>query len=335
MTDLVKQLAPQIIEAINQSERILLHCHPSPDPDSYGSTLAMRQALLNMNKQVTVIAGDSAKPQAFSFLPGFDQVEPKTWFDVDLNQFDLFISQDSGGLNQISKKGEIIFPESLNVVVIDHHASNHGYGKINLVDPSYIAVCQLLADLFELWQINVTPNIARCLLVGIYTDSGGLKYSLVTPDTLRTFTKLAEIYPDFTNDIFLLENSQTPGRVIIIGLALSNISLHLNGNLAISAVSFDQLQQHQITKSDTEKSGIANHLISVVGWNVGVSLIECEPGIVSVGFRTRDADKYDVSLLASNLGGGGHKAASGAQVNGTIEEAINKVAAAAEQLWNL
>lgn len=335
MTDLVKQIAPQILDAINKSDRILLHCHPSPDPDSYGSTLAMLQALQAMNKQVTAIAGDSAKPQAFSFLPNFDQVQIKNWFEVDLSQFDLFISQDSGGLNQISKLNEIIFPESLNVVVIDHHASNPGYGKINLVEPSYIAVCQLLADLFELWQVDITPNIARCLLMGIYTDSGGLKYSLVTPDTLRTFTKLAEIYPKFTDDIFLLENSQTPGRVIIIGLALSNISLHLNGNLAMASVTHDQLVKNNISKSETEKSGIANHLISVIGWNVGISLIESDPGIISLGFRTRDSEKFDVSQLASKLGGGGHKAAAGASFNGNIADAIAATESAAKELWNL
>ena len=60
---------------------------------------------------------------------------------------------------------------------------------------------------------------------------------------------------------------------------------------------------------------ISNTIKSVVGWNIGIGLVETEPNKVSVSFRTRNADKYDVSKIATAVGvGGGHKAAAGTTI---------------------
>ena len=112
MTETVKKLAPEILDVIKKSESILLHCHPSPDPDSVGSALAMKFALQSLGKKVTIIAGDSPVPSAFSHFPGFAEIIPKNFFEIDLAAFDLFIIQDSGSLDRISKKAQLFFQTS-------------------------------------------------------------------------------------------------------------------------------------------------------------------------------------------------------------------------------
>jgi nanoRNase/pAp phosphatase (c-di-AMP/oligoRNAs hydrolase) len=90
MTKNIKELAPKVLEYINNSKSILLHCHPSPDPDSVGSVLAMKFVLESLNKKVTVIKGDSDIPEAFSHFPGFSDIVQKNYFEINKQDFDLF-----------------------------------------------------------------------------------------------------------------------------------------------------------------------------------------------------------------------------------------------------
>ncbi len=201
MTDLVKQIAPGIFSEIKQAKNILLHCHPSPDPDSYGSVLAMYHYLSGIGKKVTVIAGDSDIPRMAKCLPGIEKIIPKNYFEINPGDFDLFLILDSSSLSQISNLKEIKFPPKLRTVVIDHHSTNDIFSDINLVDASYPATGQIIFDLFRLWGVNITGGIAICLLLAIYTDTGGLKFEKTASGhifsscrTGKNHSRLLEIY---------------------------------------------------------------------------------------------------------------------------------------------
>jgi phosphoesterase RecJ-like protein len=324
MTEIVKNLAPQILEEIKKSQRILLHCHPNPDPDSVGGVLAMMHVLEAMGKEVTVIRGDSEVSVSFGSLPGFEKIVPKNFFEVDLTQFDLFIIQDSGGLEQISRIAPVVFPKNIKTIVIDHHATNNNFAQINLVDPTYPATCQILYDLFMLWGIAITSDIAKCLMLGIYSDTGSFRFSNTLSSTFSAAARLAEIAPDYISVISFMDNSSTPGRVAFQALALSSVTLYCHNHVAISAVSYSVLQEKKITKADLF-ADVANILKSVVGWEIGVKMVEDQPDGVKISLRTRDANKYDVSKIAAALGGGGHKAAAGVYLKSSLDEAVKKV----------
>ncbi|KKU92138.1 MAG: Phosphoesterase RecJ domain protein [Microgenomates group bacterium GW2011_GWA1_48_10] len=321
MTDKVKQMAPVIWEEIQKANNILLHCHPNPDADSIGSVLAMMHFLKSLGKNVTAIIGDSEKPTNLDFLPGFDQIEPKNYFQIDNSKFDLFLILDSSSLDQISKKSEMIFPQKLRTVVVDHHSSNREFGQVNLVDTSYGSLAEMIYDLFKLWHVQISPQMAICLFLGIYTDTG-FRYPRTTSDTFAAASELAKIYPDFPEAIFKLENSEEPERIKFIGLALSSVETYFNNNVAIAAVSFDQMEKLGIKARHTEKTDIPNYLKSVKGWNIGIKMNEVEVGKVSVSFRTRDASRWDVAKIATATGsGGGHPAAAGATIKKPLAEA--------------
>ncbi|HAO64904.1 TPA: hypothetical protein DCQ44_02895 [Candidatus Taylorbacteria bacterium] len=332
MTDLVQKLAPQILEEIKKAKNILLHCHPSPDPDSVGGVLATMQVLETMGKKVTVIKGDSEVPLSFRALPGFEKIERKNFFEVDLSEFDLFLIQDTGGINQISRIAPVVFPSFLKTIAIDHHATNDNFAEINLVDPTYPATCQILFDLFTIWNVKITPEIAKCLMLGIFTDTGGFRFPTTTPSTLRVAANLAEIAPDYTSIIAFMNDSSTPGVIAFQGLALGSVTLHCGEHLAVSAVSFNSLQEKKIGREETFPD-IANILKSVIGWEIGVKIVEDQPGGVKVSFRTRDAKKWDVSKIATSLGGGGHKAAAACYLKTSLDEAVKKVVEAVDSIY--
>ncbi len=273
----------------------------------------MMHVLQKIGKEVTVIIGDSKPPTQLSFLPGFDQIQLKSWFDLDLSQHDLFISQDSSSLGQISKLGEIKFPDTMRVVVIDHHGTNVGYGHVNFVEPSYPAVCQMDYELCREWKLEITPDAAICFFVGIYNDTGGFKYQSTTSKTLKAAADLAVINPSFPKVIFELENNYEPEHLKFIGLSLSMIELYFGGRVAVSAVPYSELEKRGIKQRHTEKIEIANMLKSVKDWEIGIRFTEIGPDVISLSFRTRDVNRYDVGKIAlATKFGGGHSVASGA-----------------------
>ncbi len=105
-------------DEIKNARHTLLHLHPKPDPDSIGSALAMYHALKGLGKEVTIIKGDSELPEIFAVLPGYDAIAHKNYFELDLSGFNLFIIQDSGSKQMISRKGEVVFPPMLKTIVL-------------------------------------------------------------------------------------------------------------------------------------------------------------------------------------------------------------------------
>ncbi len=256
LTEDQKVTAKNIFDAIKGANSILLHCHPSPDPDSLGSTLATKFALESIGKRVTVIAGDSAIPKAFMHFPGADQILAQNYFETNLADFDLFLILDSGSPSMISRKGDIVFPivavvpegkvandtksstsneHSLKTIVIDHHSSNTGFADINIVASQYISTTELLFDLFSEWGIELgassseagsseliaqAHDIAVNLYVGLFTDSGGFRYDRVTSHTFYMASVLSAIAPDMIDAVKILENNGSKGHVDFLATAL-------------------------------------------------------------------------------------------------------------------
>ncbi len=323
MKEEIKINAVGAFEAIKKAKRILLHLHVKPDQDSIGSALAMHHILKSIGKDVVVIKGDSDLPKRFSFLPGYENIVHKNYFEINLNEFDLFIIQDSGSKELISQKGDISFPSHLKTLIIDHHSSNIGFGDINIIDPSYSAVSELLYDIFTEWDIKITEDTAACLYVGIYGDTGGFKYASTSVRTMKVISALVEIYPNFLNLIRELDYNLSKEQVLFQGLALNSIETHFNDSVAISIISYDAMQKLNIRREDIDSNTVASNLIMVKNWEIGITMIEREPDQVGISLRSRG--KYDVSKVALELGGGGHKPAAGATLRMPLDEAKGKL----------
>lgn len=323
MSDKVLKKAPEVLEAIKNAGNILLHFHPSPDPDSIGSALAMSAYLKNLGKRVTVISGDSPMPREVARMPGIDTVTRKNLFEINLSDFDLFIILDSSSPDQISKLGAVTFPPGLKTLVIDHHISNNSFADINLVDDSAPATGQVIYELLTCWQADINHDIAVCLLMAIHNDTGGFSYPGTSSATFSAAAHLSEIAPDYTDYVFFYANQNDPKKILFEGIALTSIKLYFGGRVAISQVTHSQLSVNDIQKYQTEKSEISNALKSVVGWDLGISFIEREPDIVSISFRTRDPERFNLSKIAIMTGsGGGHRSAAGATLRMPFEKAL-------------
>ena len=312
----------EILKAIKGAKSVLLHCHPYADPDSIGSVLAMTMFLKKIGIKVTPIMGDSEYPNNLKSLPQYDLIVPKNFTQIDLSDYDLFIILDSSTPNQITQLAEVVLPETIKTNVIDHHVTNLKFGNINHVDSNCSSTCEVLFNLFKEWKVEIDKDMAICLFIGIYADTGGFKYQLTTADTLLAASELARINNNFPAVIFEMENNKNAQEIEFTGLALSSLKKYFSGKVVMAAIPFESIKKAGISKDNTQV-GIANTIRSVVGWDIGINLVETEPNVVTVSLRTRDSDKYDVSLIAKAVGkGGGHKAAAGTTINEPFEEAI-------------
>ena len=330
-----KICARRIWKEIDRSKRILLHLHPSPDGDCTGSALALYHVLTGMGKEVTLIQGDSEFPKNLSSLPGSDKIVPKNITQVDLSQYDLFIILDSSSTKQITKISELKFPKKLRTIIIDHHQSNDKFAKLNLVLPSYSSTSQLVYELLVYKKIKITPKVAACIYVGIYTDTGGFRYFNPTFKTFNIASQLAKIYPKFPKLIFDIENNDSPDRLKFMSLLLGSVETSLNNHVAAAKISYQQITQNNLNvNSIGGYSEIANTIKAVTGWDIAFTLVEIQPEVIKVSFRTRNSEAYDMSKIALiTKGGGGHKAAAGATLNMSLEKAQELILSIIKKLY--
>lgn len=335
ISPIIREQAPLILAEIKKAKSVLLHCHPSPDPDSVGSALAMKFAVEQLGIRATVIKGDSEIPQAFMHFPGAGEIAKKNFTEVDLGQYDLFMIVDTAAPSMISNITVPQFPLPIRTIVIDHHATNKSYADINLIDTSAPATGFILYQLFQEMHVKMTPEIALNLFIGMYTDTGGFKYPPTDHRVFLAAAELTSIVPDYTKALFILENSQTKQSIYFRQLALNSIESFCNDSIAIVSVSYEDMQKKGISLDEIGGDSLSNALKAVIGWNMGISLIGIDPERVKVSIRTRDAEKFDASKLAAALGGGGHRAAAGAIMTMSIIEAKQKVVEKLKELYNL
>jgi len=317
----------KIWKEIERSKRILLHIHPGPDGDSVGSSLAFYHVLKNMGKEVCLIQGDNEFPKKFSSMPGADKIIHQNILQIDLSQFDLFIINDSSSVKQITKMGDLKFPKKLKTIIIDHHISSEKFADINLISPKSTSTCQVLFELFQINKVKLTSKIAACLFVGLYTDTGGFRYFNPTYKTFDIASKLAKLYPKFSQLIFDIENNDDPDRIKFLSLLLSSVETFYSDHVAVASISYNNIQSSGLNSSSVSSySEVPNMLKSVIGWDIAFSMVEVQPETVKISFRTRDSNKYDLAKIAvATNGGGGHKAAAGATINKSLPEAKQMV----------
>ena len=163
-----------ILDEIKKVNKVVLNCHRSPDPDSIGSALALREVLLGMGKKVEVICPSKDLFQNVDYLFGFDEIKKEVDFsEFDFSKFDLLITLDSSSWDMVSNSKEDSIPD-MKIIAIDHHVTNTNYAEINLVDDKVTSVGQLLYMLFEDWGVEINKSIATSIQIKLQRS-----YSLI------------------------------------------------------------------------------------------------------------------------------------------------------------
>lgn len=310
-----------ILSKINKANKILLNCHRNPDPDSIGSALAMKMILKKMGKKVTIICPSSnLNPNVF-YLKGYKEI--KTGVDIgrfDFSNFDLFLSLDSASWSQIAGLPKVT--TNIFNVAIDHHLTNEKYADLTLLDSKVTSTAELLYYIFNDWKVTIDRDVADCLMAGIVGDTGAFRYPGFAKTGFETVIRLMDFGADKDKAIYYLYRSEPFEIIKFYGFAFSKAQIEKKYKFVWIAISLKEYKQLNVPQK--AKDSVAEFIQTVKGTDFGFIALETKPEWLEVSFRSRAG--FNTSVIAKELGGGGHVYASGAKIeNLTFENAVEKV----------
>lgn len=308
-----KQLIEQAAARLRAAQRVLVTSHVRPDGDAISSVLALGLTLQAQGKQVQMVLADGA-PSDFLHLRGAADIVRAGQAPVD-----LVVTVDAATQERC---GESLRHFPRVHINIDHHISNTNFGELNLVDPAAVATCALLAEQFPALGLDFSPAVIDALLTGILTDTLGFRTSNMNPKAMRLAADLVEMGADLPAlyERALLRRSFHAMRYWGAGLT----SLQQEPGLVWGSLSL--ADRRAVGYPGNDDAELVNNISMIEGASITVLFVEQADNHVKVSWRSQGGK--DVSRIAAQFGGGGHTAAAGAVVNGTLAEAQALVLAA-------
>jgi len=314
MMTTINEIDRQVAETLHAANNILIISHIRPDGDAVGAALGLGLALRDAGKQVQMVLQDGV-PSSFRHLRGSELIRRKpagTW--------DLSVVVD---LSDIRRTGGVLGEEKPGLN-IDHHVTNNGFARVNLIDAEAVATSAILAERLPRWGFPIHKDAAEALLTGVITDTLGFRTSNMTPATLRLAADLMETGADLPElyRLGLVSKTYEAARYWSSGLG----RLQREGGLLWTVLYIED--RANFGYDGTDDADLVNMLSTVEG-DVVVLINEQTHGRVKISWRARPG--IDVSGLAVQFGGGGHAAAAGADITGELNEVKDQVLNATRQ----
>lgn len=304
------------LRLIGRSDEVALACHVTPDADALGSMLAVAFVLRSLGKRVVASFGDRhfAVPRLLRFLPGQEMLVPPEEYPPAP---DLMIVFDCSTFERVGLLGANA-ASAREVIVVDHHPSNSGFGTLDLIDAKAAATAMLAEQLLYRLGGRLDRDIAICLYAGLVTDTGSFRYSSTTPAVHQMAARLVATGLR-TDEIARELWDRSPfGYLKVLANALERVTLE--GGLVWTYVSRVDRAAYGLPYSELE--GVIDIVRRTDEAEVAVVLKEDDYGDWQVS--TRSKGTIDVAAVCTALGGGGHHNAAGFTSYDTVEETMAK-----------
>ncbi len=299
-------------------DRYLILTHKRPDGDTIGCAAALCLGLRGLGKTAHICPGTGETHLFTPYLEGLlapEGYEPETVVSVDIAARGLF-----------TKSGQPWLERGIDLA-IDHHPSQEFFAKETCLDAGRAACGEIIYDILnELGQVN--GETAVPLYVAVSTDTGCFQYSNTTADTHRVAAALM----DTGIDVFPLNKrhfrTKTWARLQVERLIVERMHRYEDGKVAVAPVSLALMDEAGATEEDMED--IAAFLGQIEGVETSVTIRELEDGACKLSVRTSGG--LNATRVCALLGGGGHAAAAGCTVDGTLEQAESAILDAIRQV---
>jgi phosphoesterase RecJ-like protein len=299
-----------VLETILSASHIVVVAHVNPDADSMGSASAMYTQLMRWQKKATLFCATEQVDPRLAFLPWFDTMRPQFPSSAD-----LAICFDCGTSTRLGT--EVPCP----LINIDHHASNEAYGDLNLIDATAISTTQVLYDFFTAEGIIPNAKMATALYAGLLDDSHAFLGAKTDERTFATAQALVRFGADIRTCATELFERHTLAALRIKGLMLKELRLKCDGRVAVMLVSREMMEATGAKAVDCEAALEESTGLPTV--ETALMLRENRDGSLKGSLRSQ---RHDVARIAKAFGGGGHRHASGFEMEHiALEDAFEKV----------
>ena len=301
-----EEISGAIKARLETSKNIIIASHVRPDGDAIGSLLGLGLALQNAGKSVQMVLVDGV-PASFKHLEGSDLI-----VTVPSGKHDTFITVDSADFKRTGKVFENFSQPDIN---IDHHKTNERFGKLNLIEAEEVATAAILTNHLREWGYEITKPIADSLLTGIITDTLGFRTSNTNPSALRLCATLMETGADMP-DLYmrsLVKKSFPAARYWGAGLS----SMEQQNGIVWGTLTVEDRKKAGYSGNDD--ADLINMISAIDGNKVGMIFVEQTDQHVKISWRSLEPG-VDVSPIAKHFKGGGHAAAAGADIPGSLQD---------------
>ncbi len=316
-----------INQIIKQSKNIAIIAHKDPDGDCLGSLLGWRQILYEQyGKDGKVIEGyvEGEIPDSFKFLSDISTIRSTPSDDI----YDVVFVLDASDLNRIGIMNAV-FNQAKVTVCIDHHVTNKGFCEINLIDPSASSTGELVYELAQILDMQISPKSAEGLYTAILTDTGKFTYNNTSPKTMRYAAEMMDMGILFSEIASHIYGSEIQAVYQAKSKIQSNVAFYFGGRLSLAIIERQLLEDHQIKMKDID--GVVETIRDIKGVQVACLIKEVGTDKTKVSLRSKG--QVNVSEISSEFGGGGHPRAAGFNLECNLAMSIETVLKAFQNLF--
>lgn len=301
-------------KAISKADTIGICGHASPDGDCLGSVVSLGLAIKKLGKNIKMILNDSI-PEYLEIIDGLAYLDK----DTSPTNYDLFIALDTASDDRLGPALDA-FKASKTRAVVDHHRTNEGFGDINIIDPEASSTCEIVYEIISYLGLDLNEKIARANLVGILTDTNRFLYESTSPRTLEIASKLCS-YPIDKEYLMQRLYQSVSKKSLILTREIIDRSIFLKEDrLAYFVMDKNDMEKLEISKDDLE--GKINLIRDIDTVELAFSIREDED-FFKVSMRSKN--HVNVSEIAGEFGGGGHKRAAGFNFDGPLDQLKKKL----------
>ena len=293
--------------------------HVGPDGDALGAMLALRHGLLNgfSHFETMDCYMEGPTPHAYRFIPGVDCVQDVLTNPPAIETYDLAISLDCGSADRLGANQKHFDAAKISVN-IDHHISNDYFGTQNIVLTGAAASGEVVADILDYMNIPLTTDCATCIYTALATDTGGFKFSNATSKAYRLGANCIEAGANHELVYKQLYENLPKAQTLLLADAVQHAQFSHESRMAWTLVTQDMLKRNNAKPEHTD--GIVDALRQIDSVILAAVFKESDEGVTRVSLRS-DNHNLDVSAIAGQFGGGGHKMASGCTIEAPIQQA--------------
>ncbi len=313
-----KESMKRIAKLLKENDNFVITAHVNPEGDAIGSELAVYYMLKKLGKKCILVNQDDV-PDNLKFLEGSELIKKELPRGINP---DIAVIVDCPVLERTGRVAKYL-NDIKCIVNIDHHVSNEFFGDFSWVESKCSSAGEMLYELSKEMGLDMGIDFATAIYTAIVTDTGMFNYANTSGDTHRIAGELLEkgVDPSVVHSE-VYENKTVP-EVMLLAKALSSLQFEEKGRFA--SIAIDREMYELAEDEDVSTAEFINYPRSIKGVEVAAFFKENEKtrGYINVSFRS--SGKIDVNAIASRLGGGGHKRASGCLVKGSLREAKEKV----------
>jgi bifunctional oligoribonuclease and PAP phosphatase NrnA len=314
----------EAVSFIRERDDFLVVSHVQPDGDAISSTVAMAWLLGRMGKKYTML-NEGPVPSRLRFLWNSELIHKLSEQQPE-RLFRNVICVDCADYARIGQSNRWFAPDA-ELLNIDHHPTNDGFGKVNLLKFQAAATAEILFELLDAAGAELDLDVATAIYTGLLTDTGGFRYSSTSPLVMSMASRLLAIGVNGPELAELLLERMTMGQLNVIQRGLSRLTFSEDQRIGWLWVNSDDLEETGATNEDLE--GLVNYPRNIEGVEVGI--LFKQNGQQSVKVSMRSAGKVNVAAIAQLFGGGGHVRAAGCRLTEPLSEVIGQVVSAVQK----